>query len=40
MTGTLLRAPCLWQRYCEASHCSAAGFSALSGIKGPTGMYW
>jgi len=24
----------------DKTHCSAAGFNALSGIKGPTGMYW
>ena len=28
------------QRYRDESYRSAPGFNALSGIKGPTGMYW
>ena len=31
----------LQQRYREETHCCAPGpINALSGIKGPTGMYW
>jgi len=32
-TRPIANSPCV-------GHCSAPGFSAFSGIKGPTGMYW